>query len=201
MKSQCLRWDEFANSFEAWRPLLNNEFKGVSQDSGFEYDITSLILDDFVRLLFMSVGLSIYITLLSSVELALGFIRFDQKRSPRSLLVASTIVVLLAIPVILWLNSSNFEYQTKGIAVFVLSVFLSVIPVFLVNYDERFEFVIVSAAWGVVSGAILAPLGSLLCLAIAAGIRKKTGRNVLGIVFYVATTALLTVELIVSLVD
>ena len=199
MKSQCLRWEEFANCFEAWRPLLNNEFKGVSQDSSLEHDVALLILDDFVRLLFMAVGLSIYTTLLAAVELMLGFIRFDQKRPPRSLLVASTIVVLLAIPMILWLNSSNPVYQTQRIAVLALSVFFSAIPVFLVKSDERIEFILLSAAWGVVAGVVLALCGSLFCLIVASSVRKKTRRNVLGIVFYIATAFLLTVELIVSL--
>ena len=196
---QCLRWDEFANSFEVWKPILANDVTNASSAPGFESDLTSYILEDFVRLLFITVGLSVYVTLLAAVTLMLGFVRFDQKRPPRSLLIASLIIVLLAIPTVLWLNSSDPSRQTKRLLFFVLSASLGAVPAFCAKKGEKAEFALLGAAWGVVSGATLAPLGSILCLIAASVVRKKIGRNVLGIVFYAAMAILFLAEFVFSL--
>lgn len=192
---QCLRWNEFADSFEAWKPILADGFADVSS----ELDLTSFILEDFVRLLFITVGLSVFITALAAVALMLGFVRFDQKRPPRSLLIASLIVVLLAIPMILGLNSSDPSSQTKRLLLFALSAVLGAVPTFIVKKGEKAEFALLGAAWGVVSGATLALPGSLLCLVTASVVRKKIKRNVLGIVAYAAMAFLFLAEFIISL--
>ena len=192
---QCLRWNEFANSFEAWKPILASGFTDVSSES----DLASFILEDFVRLLFIAVGLSVYVTLLAAVTLMLGFVRFDQKRPPRSLLIASLIVVLLAVPMIIWLNSSEPSCQSKRLLFFILSAALGAAPAFIVKKGERNEFALLGAAWGVVSGATLALPGSILCLAAASVVRKKIKRDVFGIVVYAAMAFLFLAEFIFSL--
>ncbi len=192
---QCLRWNEFASCFETWKSILANG----GPDASSESDLTSFILEDFVRLLFISVVLSVYVMLITAVALMLGFVRLDQKRPPRSLLIASLIVVLLAVPMIFGLNSSDSSDQTKRLLFFVLSVSLGAVPAFFAQKGEKAEFVLLGAAWGVVSGATLALPGSLLCFATASVVRKKIKRNVLGIVVYTAMVFLIIAEFVFSL--
>ena len=196
---QCLSWKGFTNAFEAWKPILANEFSEASAESRLESQLTTFIFDDFIRLLFMTVGLSVYVTLLASVELMLGFVRFDQKQAPRSLLIASSVVVLLAIPMILWLNSSDPSCQIRRLWILVQSVVLGSVPAFVVKKGRRVEFMLLGATWGVVSGMILALPGSFLCLVIASVFRKKFGRDLLGVIFYVVIAFLLVAQFVFSL--
>jgi prepilin signal peptidase PulO-like enzyme (type II secretory pathway) len=199
LKSQCLYWDDFATYVEAWGPLFQ---KGIVSplDTNVPANVASLVVDDFIRLLFIATSIAIFYTLLADAALMLGFIQYDGKLPPRSLLIGAIVVVLFTAPMVRWLNLSDFGVQMIRTRSFVLSVMLGAIPCLFVKKSDRAVSATLGAIWGVVSGTIWAAPGSILCVLVAKAINHKTGRETLGIIVYAAIAILLISESVFFLV-
>ena len=165
LKSQCLYWDDFATYVEAWGPLFQ---KGIVSplDTNVPANVASLVVDDFIRLLFIATSIAIFYTLLADAALMLGFIQYDGKLPPRSLLIGAIVVVLFTAPMVRWLNLSDFGVQMIRTRSFVLSVMLGAIPCLFVKKSDRAVSATLGAIWGVVSGTIWAAPGSILCVSL-----------------------------------
>ena len=173
---------------------MTNVFSQASSDAASVVwpDFTSYIVDEFIRLLFATVGLSLFYTILADSALMLGFVQYDRNDIPSSLLATGFVVK--------GFNSSDFELQINQIKLFLLSCALGAIPSVLVKKGFRLATSLLGMIWGVFSGALWAFPGAFLCVLISAIVRKKTNRNVLGIVVYAAMALTLLFEMIYSFV-
>ena len=181
---------------------MTNVFSQASSDAASVVwpDFTSYIVDEFIRLLFATVGLSLFYTILADSALMLGFVQYDRNDIPSSLLATGFVVIVLGAFVVKGFNSSDFELQINQIKLFLLSCALGAIPSVLVKKGFRLATSLLGMIWGVFSGALWAFPGAFLCVLISAIVRKKTNRNVLGIVVYAAMALTLLFEMIYSFV-
>ena len=203
LKSSPLCWTGYCDFMESrGAALMTNVFSQASSDAASAVwpDFTSYIVDEFIRLLFATVGLSLFYTILADSALMLGFVQYDRNDIPSSLLVTGFVVIVLGAFVVKGFNSSDFELQINQIKLFLLSCALGAIPSVLVKKGFRLATSLLGMIWGVFSGALWAFPGAFLCVLISAIVRKKTNRNVLGIVVYAAMALTLLFEMIYSFV-
>lgn len=197
LKSQCLQWEEFANLSRSADAFLQSDANSATRLTQLDPILRSFLVDDLVRLAFIGSLLAIFFTLLADSALMLGFVQYDGHIPPNSLVAAVFVILLLTIPMIMFLNSSEtITRQLRQLASFVLGGGLGALILFFAGNraGERTNSLLLGAILGVVSGYAVVLPAALLCLIISWVIRKKTGRNVSGIVVFLAIATILSCE-------
>lgn len=200
---QAIRWDRLADDFSHCVVTLQQaqEPAPSAQDVVLNPDNVSIVVDDFIHLLFLAVALSIFWTILADAALMLGFVQYDKEIPPQSLLIATLTIEAIGLGIVYWLNREDASQTGARLLTFAASILLGAIPALAAKKEERFCVAVIGSVWGVASGLYLALPGAALCMAIAEAIRRKTGRRSMGIVVFAATTLLLALESVVALVD
>ena len=183
--SQTLSWGEFAEYSAAWDAAV----------AAFEADPTqktTLTFDAYWATAQKAVALSFVWAFAAYAALILGFVEWDKGAVPKSLVGVATAVPVVGLLTSLALSDGGALLGRCG--VFAASVGSGVAATLLfwraVPRLERAETAALGALWGFCVGYWGAFLGVLLLSGVAAAVRRKTGRNVFGLLVFSAILAL-----------
>ncbi len=183
--SQTLHWGEFVEYSDAWAAAV----------AAFEADptqTTTLTFDGYWAAAQKAVALSFVWAFAAYAALILGFVEWDKGAVPKSLVSFAAAVPVLGLLTILAL--SDVDALGGRCGVFAASVGFGVAATLLfwrtIPRLERAETAALGALWGFCAGYWGAFLGGVFLLGVATAIRRKTGRNVFGLLVFSAIVAL-----------
>ena len=137
--------------------------------------------------------------LVVDVALTLGFVELDRGSCPKPLLFASFVVLAIALLVVFWVNDSDICVDRSG--VFIVDALLgalgSVVCFPLLTNNNRVEFAILGAVWGVCSGCFHPFPGSLVFCLASVLLKRKIHRQVFGLIVFSGVTILLFFECVI----
>ena len=185
LPSQTLNWAEFAEYSRAWEAAV----------AAFEADptqTTTLTFDGYWAAAQKAIALSFVWTFAAYAALILGFVEWDKGAVPKSLVLFAATVPVVGVLTILALNGGGAIVERCG--VFFASVGLGAAATLLywraIPRPERGEAATLGALWGFCAGYWGAALGVVVLLGVATAVRRKTGRNVFGLLIFSAIVAL-----------
>ncbi len=179
--SQTLNWSEFAEYSVAWEEAI----------AAFEAEptqTTTLTFDGYWAAAQKAVALSFVWAFAAYAALILGFVEWDKGAVPRSLVGFAAAVPVVGFLTILTLDGGAFAercgvfFASVGCGVAATAALGRAIP--------RAEAAALGALWGFCAGYWGAFLGGVVLLGVATAIRRKTGRNVFGLLVFAAIFAL-----------
>ena len=183
--SQTLNWAEFADYSRAWEAAV----------AAFEADptqTTTLTFDGYWAAAQKAIALSFVWAFAAYAALILGFVEWDKGAVPKSLVLFATAVPVVGLLTILTLSDVGALADRCG--VFGASVGSGVAATLLlgraISRSERAETAAIGALWGFCAGYWGAFLGVVVLLGVATAVRRKTGRNVFGLLIFSAIFAL-----------
>ncbi|MBR4835302.1 MAG: prepilin peptidase [Thermoguttaceae bacterium] len=181
--SQTLNWSDFAEYSAAWEAAV----------AAFEADptqTTALTFDGYWAAAQKAVALSFVWAFAAYAALILGFVEWDKGAVPKSLVLFAAAVPGVGLLTILTLDGGAFA---EHCGVFFASVGLGAASTALfwraISRSERAEAAALGALWGFCAGCWGAALVAVL-LGVATAVRRKTGRNVFGLLVFAAIVAL-----------
>ena len=182
--SQTLNWNEFAEYSRAWEAAV----------AAFEADptqTTTLTFDGYWAAAQKAIALSFVWAFAAYAALILGFVEWDKGGVPKSLVLFATAIPVVGLS-ILWALSGDGAFAERC-GVFLASVGIGAASTALfwraIPRQERAEAAALGALWGFCAGyrgAFFVVVG----LGVATVVRRKTGRNVFGLLVFAAIVAL-----------
>lgn len=183
--TQTLNWNDFAEYSQAWEAAV----------AAFEADptqTTTLSFDGYWAAAQKAIALSFVWAFAAYAALILGFVEWDKGSVPKSLVLFATSVPVVGLLTILALSGDGALVERCG--VFLASVGSGAAATLLfwraLPRLERAEAAALGALWGFCVGYWGAFLGAVLLLGVATAVRRKTGRNVFGLLVFSAIVAL-----------
>lgn len=183
--TQTLNWNDFAEYSQAWEAAV----------AAFEADptqTTTLSFDGYWAAAQKAIALSFVWAFAAYAALILGFVEWDKGSVPKSLVLFATSVPVVGLLTILALSGDDALVERCG--VFLASVGSGAAATLLfwraLPRLERAEAAALGALWGFCAGYFGAFLGAVLLLGVATAVRRKTGRNVFGLLVFSAIVAL-----------
>ncbi|MBQ7109709.1 MAG: prepilin peptidase [Thermoguttaceae bacterium] len=183
--SQTLNWAEFADYSNAWEAAV----------AAFEADptqTTTLTFDGYWAAAQKAIALAFVWAFAAYAALILGFVEWDKGAAPKSLVLFAASIPVVGLLTIIALGDADVLVGRCG--VFAASVGSGVAATLLfwraISRRERAETAALGALWGFCAGYWGAFLGCVVLFGVAAAIRRKTGRNVFGLLVFSAIVAL-----------
>lgn len=183
--SQTLNWAEFADYSNAWEAAV----------AAFEADptqTTTLTFDGYWAAAQKAIALAFVWAFAAYAALILGFVEWDKGAAPKSLVLFAASIPVVGLLTILALSDVGALAERCG--VFLASVGSGVAATLVwgraIPRSERAEAAALGALWGFCAGYWGAFLGCVVLFGVAAAIRRKTGRNVFGLLVFSAIVAL-----------
>lgn len=138
--------------------------------------------------------------LIADVALTLGFVEWDRGSSPSTLLFTALIVLATALLTLFLINDADrcLERSSFFVGSAVLGALGTTVCFPLLVRDNRVEFVILGAVWGVASGCFLAFPGSLILCLISVFLKRKLRKQVFGLAVFSGITILLLIECVIA---
>jgi prepilin signal peptidase PulO-like enzyme (type II secretory pathway) len=183
--SQTLSWADFAEYSRAWTAAV----------SAFEADptqTTTLTFDAYWAAAQRAVALTFVWAFAAYAALILGFVEWDKGSVPKSLVLFAAAIPLFGLGTIWALSDGGAFAERCG--VFGASVGSGAAATLLfwraLPRQERAEVAALGALWGFCAGYWGALFGVVFLLGAATAVRRKTGRNVFGLLVFSAIVAL-----------
>lgn len=181
--SQTLNWSDFADISAAWNAAVAAMEADPTQT-------TFLTFDDYWATARKAIALSFVWAFAAYSTLILGFVEWDKGSVPASLVAVAAAVPVVGLLTILALGGDlagrcGVFLASVGSGAAATAFFARSIP-----RSERGETATLAALWGFCAGCAGAFLGAVVLLGVATAVRRKTGRNVFGLLVFSAIVAL-----------
>lgn len=182
--SQTLNWNEFAEYSRAWEAAV----------AAFEADptqTTTLTFDGYWAAAQKAIALAFVWAFAAYSALILGFVEWDKGSVPKSLTLFAAAIPVVGLSTIgalsgdgAFVERCGVFFASVGIGAASTALFWRAIP-----RQERAEAAALGALWGFCAG-YWGALGVVVWLGFATAVRRKTGRNVFGLLVFAAIVAL-----------
>lgn len=196
-EKQTFYWDEFANLDNTRFDFIDNDFVSSTFTSRqAEQSSDEILISIFWHALYSTLTLAVLWLVVIDLLLTLGIVEWDRGFSPKSLLYFTIFTLIVVAFVIFMINDTiNIRRCVVNLGRSILLGSLApLVCQTLIPHGRLGEFILVNVIFSVAFGYIVAfPIGLFLII-LSYLIKRKTGKQILGIGFFLSSVILLLLQ-------